>query len=291
MNIPVERHDLNGRWYAPTDEWWKENGEGDKPFRRSSTTILNVLANGIGYDSWLGNSHGYSAAMDYANERARIGTVVHEIIRELYSGLDLNYENQWYDPVEEQTIALSREIQEYIESYRVFHDNYKPQVIACETSLFNPDLEWAGTADLVCMLDSRIYINGVIGSLKRKYKKASVEYKNWLDEEIAKNERKLAKAGEPQRWLIDFKTGNEYPSHWPQLISYKMAWDSISEEKIDRIGCLYLKSGYKLRPAYKLTEHKFNPELWESILKIDNLMNRPKPSFKLELPDSIKLEV
>ena len=53
----------------------------------SSTTIIgNVLSKGIGFDMWLGNASSYKDAMDYAKERADIGSCVHALCMYLVWG-------------------------------------------------------------------------------------------------------------------------------------------------------------------------------------------------------------
>jgi hypothetical protein len=44
-----------------------------------------------------------------------------------------------------------------------------------------------------------------------------------------------------QTWLVDYKTGNEYPEHELQLAAYKVAWNlKYPEHKLDKAGILYL---------------------------------------------------
>ena len=46
----------------------------------------NVLAKGIGFDMWLGNANSYKDAMDYASERASLGSMVHALCMYLIWG-------------------------------------------------------------------------------------------------------------------------------------------------------------------------------------------------------------
>jgi hypothetical protein len=46
-----------------------------------------------------------------------------------------------------------------------------------------------------------------------------------------------------KRWLLDIKTSNSlHTSYDLQLAAYAQAWNELYEEKIDRIGILWLKS-------------------------------------------------
>ena len=91
-------------------------------------------------------------------------------------------------------------------------------------------------------------------------------------------------------WLIDIKTGKEYPKdHELQLTAYKLLWDHIHGEehgKIDVMACLYLNSKGK----YKLKKYKFVPYNWYNVYENFEYMvrdgrgNMPKVTLKPELP-------
>ena len=74
--IPLSRLDTpHGRTY-----YQREVEMGERVYLYSSTTILdNVLAKGFGFNKWLGDSLSYDAAMEYAGNRARVGTTSHQL--------------------------------------------------------------------------------------------------------------------------------------------------------------------------------------------------------------------
>jgi hypothetical protein len=46
-----------------------------------------------------------------------------------------------------------------------------------------------------------------------------------------------------EKWLLDIKTSNSlHTSHELQLAAYAQAWNELYEEKIDRVGIIWLKS-------------------------------------------------
>lgn len=81
--IPIKRLDTkNGRTY-----YQLEVKEEDRVYLYSSTTIIDkVLSKGFGFEKWLGDSQSHKAAMDYAKERADIGSMVHALCMYLIFG-------------------------------------------------------------------------------------------------------------------------------------------------------------------------------------------------------------
>ena len=262
-----EKHDLsNGRWYTIEEESWKEYLKENKlpkkkprPYFISSTSVEKfVLTKGPGFDKWLGNSFSYKNAMDYANERADIGNIIHELCKHLGLGGEIDFNEDWMSDGE--MIPITREMVKYIMSFQAFWNDYQPEVIDSEIILM--DLtenhegyihQWAGTADLPCILTS-------------------------------------PKTEEKKRFLIDIKTGNEYqPQHRIQLISYKMLYDVLNEEPIEEIACLYLKSGWRKKSGYTLKIQKFDSDLWWHTFELWKAQKSTEPKFEMELPTEMKL--
>ena len=266
--IPVERHDLpNGRWYSPTEKYWNEHFK-DAPiiYKRSSTTHENVLDKGIGFHTWLGNANSYEDAMQYANHRARIGTIVHDYCERLLRGAELDFEKEpkWHDKETDELVPITREIIKYIMSFQQFckdmQVNGEFTTEALEICMFDlsADTEgnqlhnWAGTADWVVRL--------------------------------------VNKKGEEERWLIDFKTGKPYPAHQLQLTSYKILWDSLfPENPIDGLACLYLKSGWRKAPNAQFKKYAFDPKTWKKVVGLSEWQQSPVPAFPMDLPTTFSL--
>ena len=94
--------------------------------------------------------------------------------------------------------------------------------------------------------------------------------------------------------MIDFKTGKEYADqHQLQLISYAILFNATSTKKIKRIGSLYLKSGWRKAPTYKLKEYDFKPILWRKAFDFwkfwAKVNKHDTPKFPMELPEAISL--
>ena len=85
--IPLSRMDSShGRVY------YQSNAKvEDRVYMYSSTTILsNTLAKGIGFNMWLGNATSYKDAMGYADERASVGSLVHQLCMYLIWGFTID---------------------------------------------------------------------------------------------------------------------------------------------------------------------------------------------------------
>ena len=267
--IPVERHDLsNGRWYSPLESYWEEHFK-DAPmiYKRSSTTFENVLDKGIGFHTWLGNSPTYEAAMEYANKRASIGTIVHDYCERLLLGTKIDFEQQpkWYNKDTDELVPVSREMIKYIMSFMQF----------CEDSQVNG--EFTTEATEICMFDLAADSEG-----NQLHPWAGTA--DWVV-------RLVNKKGEEERWIVDWKTGKPYNTHQLQLTSYKILWESLfPEHPIDGIACLYLKSGWRKAPNYTFKKYKPDAATWKKVVEVSDWANNsPAPSFPPDLPTTFTL--
>ena len=110
---------------------------------------------------------------------------------------------------------------------------------------------------------------------------------------------------EGERWLLDIKTSKSlHTSHELQLAAYTQAWNELYEEKIDRIGIIWLKSskqkedkkgkkiqgkGWELFEPSRSIEDNF--KLFENIHELYNLENpNPKPNLQT-FPTEIQIGV
>jgi len=147
-DFPIKRFDFpNGRFYAPGDEWWKENGRGDKPFKFSSTSWCEIYSKGVGFNKWLGDAKSYEDAMAYANRRAEIGTIVHELIVYLLNNKKIDFDSIFSEI--EIPADSEEEIIKYLMHFQAFYEKYQPEPLFLEKTMLNFDLPWAGTADFV----------------------------------------------------------------------------------------------------------------------------------------------
>ena len=161
---------------------------------------MKVIYKGEGYDRWLGNSLSYKHAMEYANEAATIGSIVHALCMRLLWGEKIDTEEGFYDDYTDTEYKLDDRVNKRLVGFCSFIDDYKPIVVANELSLFN-DLK----------VDDNVLLP-YAGQVDQVYK---------IDDKFI---------------MCDIKTGGEYPTHGLQLTAYKLIWDSLFPEyKIDEL--------------------------------------------------------
>ena len=257
--IPVSRLDTaKGRVYY-------ERGakEADRTYIYSSTTILsNTLNKGIGFDMWLGNSLSYESAMDYAKSRAFIGNACHAMIMYLIWGETVDTNTGFYNEETGEIEKIPDEIKLRLQGFIEFYKTMLPKPIATEISLYTNEVDSDGEL---------LY-----------------PWSGTADQILKMPDGKI--------WLVDIKTGKEYPKdHELQLTSYKILWDHIygkEHGKIDKLACLYLNSKGK----YKLKEYKFVHYNWFNVyenfeyLIRDGRGSMPKITEKKELPTIYSLK-
>tara|TARA_R100001244_G_scaffold52218_2_gene45323 strand:+ start:116 stop:979 length:864 start_codon:yes stop_codon:yes gene_type:complete len=260
--ISVKRHDdSTGRWYHPTLTWWRENEDKKAEevpldaYRISTTSFLNAIAKGPGFDRWLGNAKSYEDAMAYASERAMKGTMVHAAVEWLLHGDTVDTDTAFIDSHTGEFYPWDDEHRKYIMSFLEFYKTTEFDTEATEVSIWHHDHPTAGTVDWV---------------VQAKHKKT----KKW------------------ERWMIDFKTGNAYDTHQLQLSDYKMLWDlQFPDQKIDHIAGLYLKSGWRENPNFKFVVYDFRPDIVKNVFEIWKFSNpKAAPKFKKEYPATFELE-
>ena len=260
--IPISRLDTpKGRTYYQRDV-----KEEDRTYIYSSTTILsNTLTKGIGFDMWLGNSLSHQHALDYANRRAFLGTMTHAMIMYLLWGETVDTDTGFYNEDTGEIENVPSEVKLRLQGFIDFYKTMIPKPIATEISLYTDERDEDG--ELI------------------------FPFSGTADQ--------ILKMPDDKIWLVDIKTGKEYPKdHELQLTSYKLLWDHIHGKEhgeIDHLACLYLNSKGK----YKLKEYKFVPYNWYNVYENFEYMIRdgrgslPKIKEKPELPTkySIKGEI
>ena len=257
--IPIKRLDTaKGRVYYERNE-----KEENRTYIYSSTTILsNTLTKGIGFSMWLGNSLSYDHAMEYANKRAFVGNMTHAMIMYLIWGEEVDTDTGFYNDKTGEIENVPDEVKLRLQGFIDFYQTMFPTPIATEISLFCNDRD--------------------------KDKELLFPWAGTADQVLKMPDGKI--------WLIDIKTGKEYPKdHELQLTSYKILWDHLYGKEhggIDNIACLYLNSKGK----YKLKEHKFVPYNWYNVYENFEYMVRdgrglmPKIKEREELPTKYNIK-
>ena len=251
--IPISRLDTaKGRVYYQRGEKVE-----NRVYIYSSTTILsNTLTKGIGFDMWLGNALSYKDAMKYASERAFVGTMTHAMIMYLLWGEVVDTTTGFYNEEKGEIVSVPDEVKLRLQGFIDFYQDMRPEPIATEISLFCPDVDDDG--------------------------ELLFPWAGTADQILKMPDGKI--------WLLDIKTGKEYPKdHALQLTSYRILWDHIygkEHGEIDIVACLYLNSKGK----YKIKKYKDVPYNWYNVYENFEYMVRdgrgsmPKIEDKEELP-------
>lgn len=110
----------------------------------SVTEILSVYPKGFGFHQWLkdvGNNAG-----EIAQRAADRGSLVHNALDKIAKGESIIWDEKVYDLETWQGILKGIEFLS------------KCKIILTEQNVFNDDLQYAGTTDLVCKIDNDIWL-------------------------------------------------------------------------------------------------------------------------------------
>lgn len=211
--------------------------DSDHPFLALSvTTILGLtLAKGIGFDQWLKNNGRFSDWIrDY---KAHMGTAVHIMCEDLYNGKEVSLSDIQYQiqrHLTKQDIAEGGGHAKVERTVRLYLESFLKFYEDNEMTTWKTELQ---------LFDSRVPYAGTV---------------DWVG--------KLN--GEPS--ILDIKTGAEVDSHEYQLIAYGLLHNYMfPKNKIKKLYTLYIKSGYRIKPTYKLAEVSWDlSEDWRRILRL-----------------------
>ena len=117
----------------------------------SSTTILNVLSKGYGFNTWL-KTHGNDCDR-LMNEAATKGTIIHVCWSIIAGGEDLRTDTKLYD--KGNTYEITEDIYHNILAFKKFYNEHRPVIKAIELSLYHRDIPFAGTIDYVLVMPDK----------------------------------------------------------------------------------------------------------------------------------------
>jgi len=226
------------RLNTPLGRAYKDpNDDSDYPFLALSvTTILGLVLNkGANFDFWLKNNGRFSDWIrDY---KAHLGTAVHIMCEDLLNGKEVNS-----DGISEgiQRFLNESDIKEGGGYYAVERTIRLYLESFCQWYSDNKVLTWDTELQL---FDSKVPYAGTVDFIGRIN-------------------------GEPS--ILDIKTGTEVGSHEYQLVAYGMLHNYMfPKNKIKKLYTLYIKSGYRRKPTYKMSEVSWElSEDWKRILHL-----------------------
>lgn len=130
----------------PDSRYYRRNGK----YYPSVTYVLSAYPKGKHFENWL-KQMGTSA--DYVvKQAAQEGTQVHEMIEEYFEGKELTFLNSLGNP------TYNPDVWQMFLRFVDFWETYNPKLIETEVHLFSDELKVAGTCDLVCEIDDKLWI-------------------------------------------------------------------------------------------------------------------------------------
>lgn len=145
-NRILEISDDHKQITLPDSRYYRRNGN----YYPSVTYVLSYYPKGKYFEDWL-KKVGYSAEY-IVKKAAEEGTQVHEMIEEYLNGNEVNFLNQQgypqYDP----------DVWQMFLRFVEFWETYNPKLIETEVHLFSDELKVAGTCDLICEIDGKLWL-------------------------------------------------------------------------------------------------------------------------------------
>lgn len=145
-NRILEISDDHKQITLPDSRYYRRNGE----YYPSVTYVLGYYPKGKFFEDWL-KKVGYSAE-HIVKKAAEEGTQVHEMIEEYLEGKELSYLNEYGSPRMHPDVWIM--FLRFVE----FWETYNPKLIETEVHLFSDELKVAGTCDLICEIDGKLWL-------------------------------------------------------------------------------------------------------------------------------------
>ena len=130
----------------PDSRYYRRHGE----FYPSVTYVLNSYPKGRHFEDWL-KKVGYSADW-IVKKSGEEGTAVHLLIEKYFKGKELKYLNEHGYP------KMDPLVWQMFLRFVDFWETYKPTLIETEVHLFSDELKVAGTCDLICEIDNKLWV-------------------------------------------------------------------------------------------------------------------------------------
>lgn len=146
---------VDERWYCKEVKD-KVTGLPDFAYVPSVTWITEFYPKGIAFYKWLANK-GWDEAESIKQAAGDKGSKVHEAIERLIDGLKVKMTDKVLNKATGEQDELSLEEWECLVSFKSWFDKVTPKVITKESVVFK-DSDYAGTIDLVCEIDGKVWL-------------------------------------------------------------------------------------------------------------------------------------
>ncbi len=122
----------------------------DGKYYPSITSILNYFPKNQFFHNWL-KDVGHNSDI-IASKAAAEGTQVHNASEKLMLGEEVHWMN------EDGKVNYSLDVWKMILKFADFWKQVKPELIATEYHLFSDEHQYAGTTDIICRIDGKIWL-------------------------------------------------------------------------------------------------------------------------------------
>lgn len=122
----------------------------DKKYYPSVSNILNYFPKNAFFHTWL-KDVGHNSEI-IAQKAAWEGTQVHNAAEQLMLGKEI----VWLKG--DGTVIYSLDVWRLILKFADFWNKIKPELIATEYHLFSDEYEYAGTTDIICKIDGKLWL-------------------------------------------------------------------------------------------------------------------------------------
>ena len=145
-NRILEISDDHKQITLPDSRYYRRNSH----YYPSVTYVLSYYPKGKFFEDWL-KKVGYSAEF-LVKKAAEEGTQVHEMVESYLNGEELNFLNNTGHPQYDPDVWMM--FLRFVE----FWETYEPKLIETEVHLFSDELKVAGTCDLICEIDGKLWL-------------------------------------------------------------------------------------------------------------------------------------
>ena len=145
-NRILEISDDHKQITLPDSRYYRRNSH----YYPSVTYVLSYYPKGKFFEDWL-KKVGYSAEF-IVKKADEEGTQVHEMVESYLNGEELNFLNNTGHPQYDPDVWMM--FLRFVE----FWETYEPKLIETEVHLFSDELKVAGTCDLICEIDGKLWL-------------------------------------------------------------------------------------------------------------------------------------
>ena len=145
-NRILEISDDHKQITLPDSRYYRRNSH----YYPSVTYVLSYYPKGKFFEDWLKKVR-YSAKFN-VKKSSEEGTQVHEMVESYLNGEELNFLNSTGHPQYDPDVWMM--FLRFVE----FWETYEPKLIETEVHLFSDELKVAGTCDLICEIDGKLWL-------------------------------------------------------------------------------------------------------------------------------------